>query len=254
MTPTPVENAPKAILVQYFSHLLNDEPKMKRSSVATYQARVKAFYRWLHEEKYIAENPMRGLNNIKTDKRFPIWATTDEMNKLLNAAAVKSKATGDLRYIYMIKMLYVTGVRVSELVGIRKQDIDFGRGVIKIFGKGSKERPVMIPPEFACEIQTYLEGKEYDEQMFPFTTRTAENNVRELKNLAGIKKPLTPHKIRHTFATHILQNGGSVVAIQELLGHASLTTTQMYTHYGPEELRREYMKHPMYDEKKEPEE
>jgi site-specific recombinase XerD len=146
----------------------------------------------------------------------------------------------------MVKMLYATGVRVSELVNIQKHDMDFERNTIKVFGKGAKERIVLMPNALSCVVGEYCKGFPEDGKLFNLTARTVERDIKALAKRAGINKKVTPHKLRHSFATHMLQNGGNVVAIQKLLGHTSLNTTQIYTHYSVDELKDMYAHtHPM---------
>ncbi len=123
-------------------------------------------------------------------------------------------------------MLYATGVRVSELVNIRKQDIDFTRGTIKVFGKGAKERIVLIPDVMRPQVEACCGQLKNDKKLFDLTPRMIQLEIKKLARMAGINKNVTPHKLRHSFATHMLQNGGNVVAIQKLLGHTSLNTTR----------------------------
>jgi len=146
----------------------------------------------------------------------------------------------------IVKMLYATGVRVSELVNIKKQDIDLDRNTIKVFGKGAKERIVLLPDALKVQLEAYCSGFLESQKLFDLNIRTVERDIKSLAYRAGINKKVTPHKLRHSFATHMLQNGGNVVAIQKLLGHTSLSTTQIYTHYSVDELKDMYANtHPM---------
>jgi integrase/recombinase XerD len=131
-------------------------------------------------------------------------------------------------------------------VNIRRQDIEFDRGNIKVFGKGAKERIVLIPDVMKPQVEVYCGDLKDDERLFDITPRMVQIEIKKLARLAGINKKVTPHKLRHSFATHMLQNGGNVVAIQKLLGHTSLNTTQIYTHYSVDELKDMYAHtHPM---------
>jgi site-specific recombinase XerD len=152
----------------------------------------------------------------------------------------------DPRDNIIVSMLYATGVRVSELVNIKKKDIDFDRNTVNVFGKGAKERIVLVPDSLTDRLKYYCGSLGSDDLLFDLTPRTVQRIIKSLASIAGIKKKVTPHKLRHSFATHMLQNGGNVVAIQKLLGHTSLNTTQIYTHYDVDELKEMYTRtHPL---------
>jgi integrase/recombinase XerD len=225
-------------IVRYLNYLMF-EKKLSKTYVSNILSIIKSFYSFLLENEHIASNPTKGINTVKIDKKAPIYLTPDEMKQLIDTAI-------DPRDNIMVKMLYATGVRVSELVNIRKRDIDFGRNTIKVFGKGAKERVVLIPDVIKPQIIAYCEGYSEEHLLFPLTIRTIERDIKTLAARSGIKKKVTPHKLRHSFATHMLQNGGNVVAIQKLLGHTSLNTTQIYTHYSVDELKDMYVQtHPL---------
>jgi site-specific recombinase XerD len=200
---------------------------------------IKSFYSFLSENEYVKTDPAKGINAVKIDKKAPIYLTQDEMRALIETAI-------DPRDNMMVKMLYATGVRVSELVNVKKQDIDVERNTIKVFGKGAKERIVLMPDEMKAQLVLYCGGFSDGQKLFDLNIRTVERTIKMLAARAGINKKVTPHKLRHSFATHMLQNGGNVVAIQKLLGHTSLNTTQIYTHYSVDELKDMYAHtHPM---------
>jgi integrase/recombinase XerD len=225
-------------IVRYLNHLMF-EKKLSKTYVSNVLSIIKSFYTFLMENEHIAANPTKGINTVKIDKKAPIYLTQDEMRLLMDTAV-------DPRDNIIVKMLYATGVRVSELVNIRKRDIDLGRNTIKVFGKGAKERIVLIPDMIKPQIEKYCLTYSEEQMLFPLTIRTIERDIKMLAMRAGIKKKVTPHKLRHSFATHMLQNGGNVVAIQKLLGHTSLNTTQIYTHYSVDELKDMYVQtHPL---------
>lgn len=225
-------------IVRYLNHLMF-ERKLSKSTVANILSVIKSFYSFMAENEYIDTNPTRGINAIKMDKKAPVYLTQDEMRDLVNTAL-------EPRDNLMVKMLYATGVRVSELVNIKREDIDLDRDTIKVFGKGAKERIVLIPEMLKPQIEAYCKGFTSGQKLFDLTPRTVQRDIKTLALRAGINKKVTPHKLRHSFATHMLQNGGNVVAIQKLLGHTSLNTTQIYTHYSVDELKDMYLHtHPM---------
>lgn len=234
----PPESITRQEIIRYLNHLMF-EKGLSKAYVSNVMSIIKSFYTFLNENEYIKANPTKGISQIKKDKKAPIYLTQDEMAMLIKTAISP-------RDSLIVKMLYATGVRVSELVNIKKRDIDLARGTIKVFGKGAKERAVLIPDTLSQELKEYCEGLKDDDRLFDLSVRTVERSIKTIAKRAGIDKKVTPHKLRHSFATHMLQNGGNVVAIQKLLGHTSLNTTQIYTHYSVDELRDMYIHtHPM---------
>ena len=234
----PLENARRPEIVRYLNQLIYDQ-KLSRTTVANNLSIIKSFYSFMVQNEYVESDPTRGINQIRADKKAPVYLTQAEMQDLIDTAL-------DPRDQLMVKMLYATGVRVSELVNIQKHDMDFERNTIKVFGKGAKERIVLMPNALSSVVREYCKELPEDGKLFNLTARTVERDIKALAKRAGISKKVTPHKLRHSFATHMLQNGGNVVAIQKLLGHTSLNTTQIYTHYSVDELKDMYAHtHPM---------
>lgn len=234
----PVENAIRPEIVRYLNHLMF-ERKLSRTTVANILSVIRSFYSFMVQSEYMASDPTKGISSIKIDKKAPVYLTQSEIRDLIDTAV-------EPRDNLIVKMLYATGVRISELVSIKKSDIDFDRDTIKVFGKGAKERIVLIPDVLSYALRAYCEPLDDNSKLFDLTSRTVQRDIKLLAARAGINKHVTPHKLRHSFATHILQNGGSVVAIQKLLGHTSLNTTQIYTHYNVDDLKEMYAHtHPM---------
>jgi len=234
----PLENAKRPEIVHYLNQLIYEQ-KLSRTTVANNLSIIKSFYSFMAQNEYVDSDPTKGISQIKADKKAPVYLTQAEMQDLIDTAL----KPGDQ---LMVKMLYATGVRVSELVNIEKRDVDLDRNTIKVFGKGAKERIVLMPETLTSSIEEYCKGLTNDAKLFNMTARTVERNIKSLAKRAGLNKKVTPHKLRHSFATHMLQNGGNVVAIQKLLGHTSLNTTQIYTHYSVDELKDMYAHtHPM---------
>jgi site-specific recombinase XerD len=234
----PIEQCTRPDIVRYLNHIIF-ERKLSKATAANTLSVLKSFYSFLLQNEYINADPTKGINPVKIDKKAPEYLTQGEMKELINIAS------GD-RDNLMVKMLYATGVRVSELVNIKKQDIDTGQGTIKVFGKGAKERIVLIPDVMRPQVEAYCGPLKDEDKIFDLTPRMVQLEIKKLSKMAGINKKVTPHKLRHSFATHMLQNGGNVVAIQKLLGHTSLNTTQIYTHYSVDELKEMYANtHPM---------
>jgi site-specific recombinase XerD len=193
-------------------------------------------------EGHMKENPMSKVDKIKFDATLPIYLTVEEIRQLLDVAKVVSH-----RDELMIKMLYATGIRVSELVGIKKSDVQFDNNRIKVFGKGAKERTVEVPAPFMLDIKEYCQHFEPNQKLFNYHTGTVQDDIRKIRAMAEINKKVTPHKLRHSFATHMIQNNGNVEAIRKQLGHTSLNTTQRYMHLGEREVRQQCEQtHPMF--------
>lgn len=210
-----------------------------RNSLNTIQTCLICFYEWAWANEKIPENPCRGLSRIKRENRAPVYLTREEVQLLIDQAE-------DMRENLIVRVLYVTGVRVSELVGIRKHDVDLANGDVKVHGKGNKDRLVNISsPQLLEDLHWYIHGLGDDDRVFKLHMATVERKVKKLASMAGINKTVTPHKLRHSFATHLYQSGGKLIGIQKLLGHTSLNTTQIYTHYSLDEQREMLRNSPM---------
>jgi site-specific recombinase XerD len=241
ITPTPLENASKSDIVRYFNHCMN-ENRVERSTTATYQNQLNAFYKWMFQEGHIKENPLAKIDKIKYDMKLPIFLTVEEIKRMLEVAKIAYP-----RDELMISVMYATGVRVSELVGIKKKDMDWSYNRIKVFGKGAKERTVEVPAPFMRDLEAYSKCFKDDQRLFNYHPSTVEGDIRKIRAMAEINKKVTPHKLRHSFATHMIQNNGNVEAIRKLLGHTSLNTTQRYMHLGEKEVRAQCdQTHPMF--------
>jgi len=197
-------------------------------------------------------NPCEHIDLPRFQKKNPVYLTEREVEDLLQAPNVETRE--GLRDRAMIELLYATGLRVTELVNVNVRDLDLARGCLMAHGKGSKDR--LIPMgEFAhlwiCRYMdsargSLLEAAKISSHPRLFVTRLGDSmtrqafwkNLRNLAHLAGIRKELSPHKLRHTFATHLLTHGADLRAVQEMLGHASISSTQIYTHVSRERLKR----------------
>jgi len=175
----------------------------------------------------------------RRERRLPRYLEPEEVARMVEACS-------SLRDRVVILLLFTTGLRVSELVSMRKDDIDLEKRSIRVRGKGGKERVVYFPETLVPLLKAYVEGLPEDaEYLFPSAGRhmhytTVERIVRKAAESAGLKKKVTPHVLRHSFATHSLAMGLDLREIQELLGHSSLSTTQVYAHVSRERLRRDY--------------
>ncbi|RLF20539.1 MAG: hypothetical protein DRZ82_01985 [Thermoprotei archaeon] len=216
---------------------LNRKRKYKSSTLYRKICSLKTFYEFLRKIGLISENPVDEIERPKVRRNLPQFLTKEELNKLMSVA-------DKFRDKLIIRLLYVTGLRVSELVNLNWEDIDFNnREIIVRAGKGGKSRIVLIDDRTLNMLKEYrrLIRKEKG-SVFDLSVRTVQHIVKELRERANIPKKVTPHVLRHTFATHLLEAGADIRAIQELLGHSSLNTTQIYTHVTREHIRREYLK------------
>lgn len=227
-----------------------------KSTISRKLSSLRTFYKYLVLNNKVESNPFLLVSSPKKEKRIPKFINYNNMEEILNVPNIKTKEGQRERVI--LEVLYASGVRVSELVNIKLKDIDFSNKNILIFGKGSKERLVSFG-DYALEyINLYLkegrnlllDGVKSDylivgKKNEKLTTRRVEQIIDDIIKRTSIKLNITPHMFRHTFATHLLDNGCDLLVVQELLGHASLSSTEMYTHVSNEHLREVYLKcHP----------
>lgn len=239
---------------KFLYHLEN--LKYSRRSLARKISACRSFYRYLMREGRVKENPFEVISTPKLEKRLPNFLYSEEIEKLLNAPET-SKPQG-LRDKALLELLYGSGIRVTEAVRLNLSDLDLERNEVMVFGKGAKERIVILGSFAIKAIRDYLkQGRRElikdkgNRALFlgrggkRLTTRTVERAIQKLSKKAGILKPVTPHTLRHSFATHLLSRGADLRTVQELLGHVSLSTTQVYTHITKEKLRSVYnLAHP----------
>ena len=220
-------------------------------------ASVKSLFSFLVEEGVIARNIAHGLTAPKVGRTLPRALSEEEVVRLLDAPA-RTNTPEALRDRAMLELLYATGMRVSELVSLDASDVNLDDGVVRCMGKGSKERLIPIHDMAAAAVGSYqakgrpAQGPEPTETAL-FLNRRGERLTRqgfwgllkEYARKAGIRTTVTPHSIRHSFASHMLRGGASLRQVQEFLGHASISTTQVYTHLTDEHLAEEYQQaHP----------
>ena len=211
---------------------------------------LRSFYKFLLIEKIIKENPMEYIELPKAKKTLPKALTIEEVDNLLD---IKPKNAFSYRNKAMLELMYSSGLRVSELINVKMHDIDISNCIIRIMGKGSKERIVPLGDYAIKYIEIYL--KEYREKLikkeindYLFLNNHGKQMTRQgffkiLKQLAkekNIKTVFSPHTLRHSFATHLLNGGADLRSIQEMLGHENISTTQIYTHISKEKLKENY--------------
>ena len=227
--------------------------KKRKSSISRKVSSLKTFFRFLVKRGIIDENPALLLSHPKADKFLPTVLTKEEINELIDVK-FEDDFSG-IRNMVMLEILYSSGIRVGELIGLDTGDIDLNSGVIRVLGKGKKDRIVPVGEKAISALVSYLEKRgelirkvSSDKQDAVFinergtriTTRTVQRLLKNCVYKTGIIKKATPHSIRHTFATHMMEAGADLRAIQEMLGHASLSTTQRYTKVNMERLMRVY--------------
>jgi integrase/recombinase XerC len=242
-----------ARLRSFMAHLF---PTHAKSSIARTLSGLKAYFRYLVREGYLQSSPAQALMAPKAEKKLPNFMTVDEVLHLLDT--LKGEGLKGTRDKALLEFLYGTGVRVGELVGLNFDDIDFKEGFARVRGKGKVEREVVVTVAAARAVKAYLKVREeaglVAERGGPLFLnnrgkRLSDRSVRRILAewilQASRAKRISPHTLRHTFATHMLAGGADLRAIQELLGHKSLSTTQKYTHLGLEQLMEVYDKaHP----------
>jgi integrase/recombinase XerC len=225
--------------------------KLSRSSIARHLSALRSFFKFLMREELIAANPARSVATPKREKYLPAVLQTSDVAVLLESPDL-STALG-IRDRAWMELMYASGLRISELVGIDLDDIEPRGRLVKVRGKGAKERIVPFGSKAQDAIRAYLEVRDAPEADALFVNyrgqRITARSVRRLFNGyvrdASLRAGISPHTLRHSFATHLLNAGADLRAIQELLGHASLSTTQKYTHLNDWQLIEVYKKaHP----------
>jgi integrase/recombinase XerC len=233
------------------------------ASVARKLSALRTFFRFLQRKGAIARDPVSGISNPRGTNKIPAFLTVDEVFSLLEEPG--SRDAFAARDTACMELMYATGMRVSELVFLDINDLDFDTGMVRVTGKGNKERIVPFGSAAAEALRRYLpsrremvqacitRGREADREAVFLNSRGKRITARSIERLisgygsrAGIRTPVTPHALRHSFATHLLEMGADLRVVQELLGHVSLSTTQKYTHLNLDHLSRVYDDaHPM---------
>lgn len=228
-----------------------------KSTASRKLAAIRSFFRYLRKHNLIAENPVEDLHAPKHEKPMPVYLTVDDMFRLLDA--VRPVGVLGLRNRAILETLYSTGVRVSELAGLDVRDVDAANGLIRVSGKGGKQRLVPVGAKALAALDAYRQAldaetgiaRDGNGAMFlnnrcgRLTTRSIARIVDKMARACALAMPVSPHAMRHSFATHMLDAGVDLRAVQELLGHSSLSTTQRYTHVSIDRLMAAYDKaHP----------
>lgn len=220
------------------------------SSVSRCISTLKSFYKFLELNKYTNKTPLTTITNPKTVKKLPKILSEEEIEKLLD---INLKTDFDYRNKAMLELMYSSGLRVSEIINLNVNDIDLSNASVRIFGKGSKERIIPLNDYAIDALNNYILNHrrslfKHGESNYLFLNNHGNKMTRQgffkiLKKIAkekGIKSELSPHTLRHSFATHLLKHGADLRSIQELLGHSDISTTQIYTHITSERLQKNY--------------
>ena len=257
----------KHVLRDYLARLM--EQGFVKASIARKLSAIRSFYRYLLREKIVSTSPV-STSSPKLDKRLPAFLTVGEMERLLEAPDLASPV--GQRDRALLELLYASGIRVSEIASLKMENVDLASREIRVRGKGSKERVVLIGEPAARALSAYLNegrlklvGEKKTNALFltdykltsyktrhgirrgeHLTARGVQKILERYASITGIDKRVHPHTLRHTFATHLLDGGADLRVVQELLGHANLSSTQIYTHVTKSQARKVYLSaHPM---------
>lgn len=223
-----------------------DTCNLKNTTISRRISALRTFYNYLLEKGFVKSNIFLNVKNPKLEKKLPNYLNYTEIEELL--ASIDTRTDEGLERRLLIEMFYSTGCRVGEMVNVKISDIDFNNKTIKVMGKGSKERIVYYGDYASKYLEDYLKNKDKKGYLFTnkrgekLTIEEVEYIVRDIMKHISIKTHVTPHTLRHTFATHLLNNGADIRTVQELLGHANLSTTGIYTHVSSDRLKDVYFK------------
>jgi integrase/recombinase XerC len=239
-------------VVRAFMAVLNDK-QYSKSTIARKLATLRSFYKFLVKRGHLSTNPVMAVRTPKQEKKLPKFLEYEQVKKLIETPPTDNWLGARDRAI--METLYSTGVRVSELVGLNIDDVDFLSEVLHIRGKGKKERLTPIGSSSLQAIQHYMEFRNkraqsngnFDPKVLfvnkhgrRLSTRSVRRKMDKYLKIAGLDPSISPHTLRHSFATHMLNNGADLRSVQELLGHQSLSTTQIYTHLTTKKLKEVY--------------
>ncbi|MGB5420908.1 MAG: site-specific tyrosine recombinase XerD, partial [Desulfobacterales bacterium] len=241
-----VSEADTPLILKYLISMRGDG--LNARSRARHLVSIRGFYRFLAQEEILSSDPTRLIDLPKSGLKLPDVLTIDEVKRLLDAPDPK-KPSG-CRDAAMIELLYAAGLRVSELITLKLQDVNLTAGYVRVFGKGAKERVVPIGQYAQEKIRRYTNGARQallkdriSATLFvaragkPFSRQGFWKLIKRYGLRAGLRKVITPHTLRHSFASHLLEGGADLRAVQTMLGHADIATTQIYTHVARDHLK-----------------
>ena len=241
---------------EYVIHLSRDKNFSDRS-LARAISSIRGFFKFLLEDDYIIPEMLEILEPVKLKKALPVFLTYEELQRLFSV--VDTSTASGFRDRTILELFYSSGLRVSELIDLKLGNIFRKKQLLLVFGKGSKERVVPYSDDAAVYLHEYIDRMrhqlmkkgDFNEYVFlnnrggKLTRQGIWKKLKEFAVLAGITKDISPHKLRHTFATHLLEGGADLRSVQMLLGHSSINTTEIYTHVEQEAIHREFdRKHP----------
>lgn len=237
------------IIIDYLKTISKNSPKTVSRKITS----IRNFFNYLLKINIIKESPCIYIENPKIPKTLPNVLTVEEVNKLLDVNLINKY---DYRNKAMLELLYATGLRISELINLKVNDVNFINNVVICFGKGKKERIVPVDDNTLKHIKNYLEyrnsffkGNKYSDYLFlnnaggKISRQGFMKNLRQILLKLNIDKNITPHMLRHSFATHMLNNGADLRSIQLLLGHSDISTTKIYTHISNKKIESDYQKY-----------
>lgn len=247
-----IEDVNYSIIREYLLYI--QQFNYSKTTTARKIASLRTFYRFLYREKVIESNPALGVHSPKRGKSLPEFLTEAEMEQVLNN--IKMDSPAGYRNRTILELLYATGMRISELSDLNFENLNLDENEIKVFGKGSKERIVLVSERAKKFLETYIKTVRYliyktddDKPTSPvFINKTGYRlqpqsvrlAIKEVVEKIELPKHVTPHVFRHSFATKLLENGADLRVVQELLGHSSISNTQIYTHVSTERLKQAY--------------
>ncbi len=231
--------------------------KNKKSSIARKLSTIRSLFKYLVKHGAVKENPAETILTPKQDKTVPVYLSVDDMFRLLDS--IKTKTLAGQRNRAIFETFYSTGIRISEMAGLNVKDVDFSGNTVRVIGKGNKERIVPAGSKSIDSIKVYRERLQKEKKIKSdgqsplflnknggrLSARSISRILDRIVKDSGLAIPVTPHALRHSFATHLLDAGADLRSVQELLGHKSLSTTQKYTHISIDRLMETYDKsHP----------
>ncbi len=228
--------------------------KYTKSTTARKIASLRTFYRFLYRERVVETNPADGIHAPKRGKTLPEFLTENEIEKILNNIKIDTPAGYRNRTI--LELLYATGMRISELSNLNFENLNLDENEIKVFGKGAKERIVLVSDRAKKYMESYLKNVRFlicknentslsapvfvNKTGYRLQPQSVRHAINDVMNKIELPKHVTPHVFRHSFATKLLENGADLRVVQELLGHSSISNTQIYTHVSAERLKQSY--------------
>ncbi len=239
--------ADRTVVRAYLNHVRTTD--LKKASILRKWASLRSFFKYLTREKLVPSNPCLNLPTPRKDLRIPHFMTVEEVGKFIETMGEAKAPQAASRDQAIAELLYSSGLRVSELVGMNEADVDFWNETVRVVGKGNKERIVPVGKAALVAVRAYMKTKKANAPAAPLflnarggrlTSRAVHQGVKKAASKAGITKKVSPHTLRHSFATHLLDRGCDLRSVQEMLGHKNLSTTQVYAHVTTERLRKVY--------------